>query len=344
MADVPLEQTGLLQNIIGLGLPGFGARRRQRRGQSAEDFRLAQLVEERQRELPGRQQAVAGLIRANPELNAIVAAAGPQGVSQIAEPLASADPTTRAIGTQTLLGLGEQLGAPGLLEAQEQAEKAARITSQREALKFQQETQKRDIDFRTAQQNFIQQRRAFVSEVQTGFKTPEAAIEFASQANVLKSNVDSIDTMILVRESLGNLSLIEAFSNPAAAAAIRNFEEFDSVAIFKKLIEDPRTSDQDREWYRNVIQHGFIDTLTRGTDSIELNQLRGLQERMLRAQRNLAIANPRGALQFPELFLRKNFDDIGTPFQRPRSRNPDTGAPSRPKQLSPTEQALIFAR
>ena len=64
MATIPRQETGLLANILGLGLPALGARQRQGRAQSAENLRLAQLAEQRETELEQRREENLPLISA----------------------------------------------------------------------------------------------------------------------------------------------------------------------------------------------------------------------------------------------------------------------------------------
>lgn len=237
----------------------------------------------------------------------------------------------QGIATQLQSSFGAQGAAQLLAEREKQlpanvAEeqrllREQRKQTQREGLQFAQETNNReleaqikaqtlakgalDIDATTFDQRFRES---------TGFDNPADMVDTSLTISTTNEALGSLDSMIKIREDLGAIGPLDFMANPEAAAAVKNFQKFESVNLFKQLADDTRLSDEDREFYGSIVELSAADLLFSG-GKVELAQLKDIQRRLENTMQTYEFGFPALAERRPELFSRKNFDDIGAPFQ-----------------------------
>jgi hypothetical protein len=238
---------------------------------------------------------------------------GAEAGAQLGGLLTSGIPAAQSLGAQQLADL-QARQSQGVSFAD--TRQLTRQQQQRDALQAAQDAVQRQVDLDQSRLDlarsgfdFDQARKAALQPAQI---KPETALQF----NSLKGALDSIDTMIKIREDIGSIGPIDFINHPEAAAQVKNFQSFESVNLFKELANDERLSDEDRNFYSSIVERGVFDVLLTG-GQVELAQLRGLQERLLTTQLTLLGLNPGAQQQFPHLFTRKSFADIGTPFRAP---------------------------
>ena len=225
-----------------------------------------------------------------------------------------------AQGAAQLLAEQEKL-LPANVAEQERLVREARIDRQRQGLEFAQQTANRELDQQIKQQT-LQQNKLIGTQAateakffqDTGFKNPKDMVDTTLQIQSTGSALDSIDTMIKIREDIGAIGPLDFMSNPEAAAAVRDFQKFEATNLFKQLANDTRLSDEDRIFYNSIIELSATDILFTG-GKVELNQLKNMRDRLANTMTTYQVGFDKLAESRPELFQRRNFDDIGPAFQ-----------------------------
>jgi hypothetical protein len=223
-------------------------------------------------------------------------------------------------GAAQLLAEREQQ-LPSNVAATEQLLRDQRKERQRAGVEFAQQTANRELErqikAQTLEQNKLIGTQAATEAKffqDTGFKNPKDMVDTTLQIQSTGSALDSIDSMIKIREDIGAIGPLDFMSNPAAAAAVKDFQKFEATNLFKTLANDTRLSDEDRIFYNSIIDLSVSDILFTG-GKVELNQLKNMQKRLESTMQTYQLGFSKLAEGRPELFQRTNFDDIGPAFQ-----------------------------
>lgn len=228
--------------------------------------------------------------------------------------------TFGAQGAGQLLAEQEKLLAPNVA-AQEQLLRDQRIERQRAGLEFAQQTRNRELEGQIKAQT-LEQNKLIGNQAQTeakffqdtGFKNSKDMVDTTLTIQSTGSALDSIDSVIKIREDIGAIGPIDFMANPEAAAAVRDFQKFEATNLFKKLAEDTRLSDEDRIFYNSIIELTASDIIFTG-GKVELAQLRNMRERLENTMTTYQVGFSKLAESRPELFARRNFEDIGPAFE-----------------------------
>ena len=227
-------------------------------------------------------------------------------------------------GAAQLLAEQEKL-LPSNVAEQERLVREQRKETQRRGLEFAQQTQYRELE-RQIKEQTLEQNKLVGTQAQTeakffqetGFKNSKDMVDTTLQIQSTGSALASIDSMIKIREDIGAIGPIDFMSNPEAAAAVRDFQKFEATNLFKQLANDTRLSDEDRIFYNSIIDLTATDLLFTG-GKVELNQLKNMQARLASTMETYELGFNKLAEGRPELFERRNFDDIGPAFEDERT-------------------------
>ena len=214
---------------------------------------------------------------------------------------------------------------PANVANQQRLVREQRIDRQRQGLEFAQQTQNRELEAQIKRQTLEQNRLVGTQAAteakffqDTGFKNPKDMVDTTLQIQSTGSALASLDSMIKIREDLGAIGPLDFMANPEAAAAVRDFQKFEATNLFKQLANDTRLSDEDRIFYNSIIELSATDLLFTG-GKVELNQLKNMQSRLANTMTTYELGFNKLAEGRPELFERRNFEDIGPAFEEQRT-------------------------
>jgi len=270
----------------------------------ADEERVAEFRRNRaqqKRARADREAATNAFVQANPDLRSAIGFDPNSPQSQgLLQGLASIDPAARnlagaAVGNLQAQG-AEIAGRPEAAQAQ-----------QRSDLLFGLDVDKKIGDIRSTELSNISAEdaiRRLRRADESGFASPKEAIEFGQQVQALSGALRATDQMIFIRDQMGAVGPVDFIANPEAAAAVDMFQSFETVVLFKNLADDPRVSDEDRDFYRSIIDLGVTDWLFTG-GKVELAKLNDLQRRLSDSM-DIFARHP-GAGNFSNFFERANF-------------------------------------
>ena len=214
---------------------------------------------------------------------------------------------------------------PANVAEQQRLVREQRIDRQRAGVEFAQQTQNRELEAQIKRQTLEQNKLTGTQAAteakffnDTGFKNPKDMVDTTLQIQSTGSALASLDSMIKIREDLGAIGPLDFMANPEAAAAVRDFQKFEATNLFKQLANDTRLSDEDRIFYNSIIELSATDILFTG-GKVELNQLKNMQQRLANTMTTYELGFNKLAEGRPELFERRNFDDIGPAFDEPQT-------------------------
>lgn len=245
-----------------------------------------------------REGAGLALIRSNKTLQAALAgdaADSPAGQGLI-EGLASQDPRAQNLA---------DIAAQGIVLNSEANQKAVRKATQREALLFTLDAQKRLGELELQGYNI----RAAEEQARTGFKDKAEQFAVSSTVNSMNNTLRSIENVQSIRKDLGILGPIDREAHPEAFAQVEQFM-FDKIVLFKNLAEDTRVSDDDREFYLSI---GNVSAMSRFFNGGEIEQefLAEVHRRLTSTQDLYKFTYPQLAIDQPHLFSRPFRGDLG---------------------------------